>query len=41
MMAERSIVVDHSTLHCWVIRLVPLLDKAFVDINILWSDNGE
>jgi len=28
-MAERGIVVDHSTLHCWVIRLVPLLDKAF------------
>lgn len=22
-------VVDHSTLHRWVIRLVPLLDKAF------------
>lgn len=29
MMAERGIIVDHSTLHCWVIRLVPLLDKAF------------
>ena len=29
MMAERGIVVDHSTLHRWVIRLVPLLDKAF------------
>ncbi|MDV5373172.1 IS6 family transposase [Enterobacter hormaechei] len=29
MMAERGIVVDHSTLHSWVIRLVPLLDKAF------------
>ncbi|MBK0167411.1 IS6 family transposase [Klebsiella sp. S69] len=29
MMAERDIVVDHSTLHRWVIRLVPLLDKAF------------
>ena len=28
-MAERDIVVDHSTLHRWVIRLVPLLDKAF------------
>lgn len=28
-MAERGIVVDHSTLHRWVIRLVPLLDKAF------------
>ena len=29
MMAERGIVVDHSTVHRWVIRLVPLLDKAF------------
>ena len=29
MMAERGIVVDHSTLHRWVIRLVPLLDKFF------------
>lgn len=29
MMAERGIVVDHSRLHRWVIRLVPLLDKAF------------
>ncbi len=24
MMAERGIAVDHSTLHRWVIRLVPL-----------------
>lgn len=29
MMTERGISVDHSTLHRWVIRLVPLLDKAF------------
>lgn len=29
MMTERGIPVDHSTLHRWVIRLVPLLDKAF------------
>lgn len=29
MMTERGITVDHSTLHRWVIRLVPLLDKAF------------
>ncbi|STV77884.1 tranposase [Klebsiella variicola] len=25
----RGIVVDHSTLHRWVIRLVPLLDEVF------------
>ena len=29
IMTERGITVDHSTLHRWVIRLVPLLDKAF------------
>ncbi|MDE9456205.1 IS6 family transposase, partial [Xenorhabdus bovienii] len=29
MMAERGIDVDHSTLHRWVTRLVPLLDNAF------------
>ncbi|WP_235671768.1 hypothetical protein [Pectobacterium carotovorum] len=28
-MAERGIAVDNSTLHRWVIRLVPLLDKVF------------
>lgn len=27
-MAERDITVDHSTLHRWVIHLVPLLNKA-------------
>ncbi|WP_395300780.1 IS6 family transposase [Enterobacter sp. ECC-175] len=29
MMAERGATVDHSTLHRWIIRLVPLLDRAF------------
>jgi transposase-like protein len=29
MMADRGIIVDHSTLHRWVIRLVPLLDNVF------------
>lgn len=29
MMAESGITVDHSTLHRWVIRIVPSLDKAF------------
>ncbi len=28
-MAERGVSVDHSTLHRWVIRLVPLLNLAF------------
>jgi putative transposase len=29
MMAERGIAVDHSTVHRWVIKLVPLLEKTF------------
>src|SRR5260370_23050587 len=29
MMAERGIAVDHSTVHRWVIKLVPLFDKTF------------
>ncbi|CBJ88766.1 transposase [Xenorhabdus nematophila ATCC 19061] len=29
MMAERDIGVDHATIHRWVLRLVPLLGKAF------------
>lgn len=29
MMAERGLHVDHSTLHSWVIRLVPILDTVF------------
>ncbi|MGF6653185.1 hypothetical protein OKW34_003774 [Paraburkholderia youngii] len=29
MMAERGIEVDHSTVHRWVIKLLPVLEKAF------------
>jgi len=29
MMAERGIQVDHSTVHRWAIKLLPLLEKAF------------
>ncbi|OKP62402.1 IS6 family transposase, partial [Ensifer adhaerens] len=29
MMAERSIDVDHSTIHCWVVHFSPLLLKRF------------
>ncbi len=29
MMAERGIEVDHSSVHQWVVKLVPLLEKAF------------
>ena len=29
MMAERAIGLDHSTVHRWVIKLVPLFKKTF------------
>ena len=29
MMTERGILVDHSTLYRWIIRLTPLINKAF------------
>ena len=29
MMAERGVKVDHSSVHRWVIKLVPLFEKAF------------
>src|SRR5476651_1108524 len=29
MMAERGIEIDHSTVHRWVIKLVPLFEKTF------------
>ena len=29
MMAERDICVDHSTVHRWALKLLPLLEKVF------------
>jgi putative transposase len=29
MMAEHGISVDHSTVHRWAIKLLPILEKAF------------
>jgi transposase-like protein len=29
MMAERGFEVDHSSVHRWVIKLMPLFEKAF------------
>ena len=29
MVAERGVAVDHSTVHCWVIKLLPVLERAF------------
>ena len=29
MMAERGVSVDHSTVHRWALKLLPVLEKAF------------
>ena len=29
MMQERGLFVDHSTIHRWIVRLVPVLEEAF------------
>src|SRR3954452_20714877 len=29
MMTERGISVDHSTVHRWALKLLPMLEKAF------------
>jgi putative transposase len=29
MMAQRGLAVDHSTVHRWVIKLLPLFERAF------------
>jgi len=31
MMAERGIEVDHSSVHRWLIKLLPVFEKAFRD----------
>ena len=38
MMAERGIPVYHSTIHRWIIRLVPIISKKWLDArNLLIS----
>ena len=32
MMGERGVEVDHSTLHRWVLKYVPALEKAFLEV---------
>jgi transposase-like protein len=29
MMEERGVFVDHSSINCWAIRFLPLLEKVF------------
>src|ERR1700744_2558557 len=40
MMAERGFEVDHSSVHRWVIKLVPLFEKAFHSANVRWVTAG-
>ncbi|NPD69300.1 IS6 family transposase [Acetobacteraceae bacterium] len=39
MMQERGVEVDHSTLHRWVLKYVPLLEKAFLGRKRLVGDS--
>jgi putative transposase len=29
MMQERGLFVDHSTIHRWIVKLVPVLEEAW------------
>jgi putative transposase len=29
MMQERGVLVDHSTIHRWIIKLLPVLEEVF------------
>jgi transposase-like protein len=40
MMAERGVIADHSTLHRWVIRVVPLLETVFRRHKRTWDVGG-
>lgn len=33
MMAEPGILVDHSTVHRWALKLLPVLEKGFVTLE--------
>jgi len=39
MMLERDIFVDHSTLHRWIMRLTPLIDKKVNRAKPRYSDH--
>src|ERR1035441_9899956 len=45
MMQERGLSVDHSTIHRWIIKLVPVLEKPFVngsanEASVRWARVG-
>lgn len=40
MMLERGVEVDHSSVHRWVIKLLPCLKKHFAAENALWAGAG-
>jgi putative transposase len=37
MMGERGIEVGHSTLHRWVLKHMPALEKAFLARSVQWA----
>lgn len=39
MMAERGIFVDHSTLHRWILRLTPLIERKINKVRTRYYDH--
>ncbi len=40
MMAERGIAVDHSTVHRWAIKLLPVFEKRSAAASERWARAG-
>lgn len=40
MMSERGISVDHSTVHRWAMKLLPVLEKIFIFASVPWERAG-
>lgn len=41
MMAGRGIAVDHSTVHRWAVKLLPVLEKRRAAASEPWARTGE
>jgi putative transposase len=37
VMAERGVEVDHSAVHRWTIKLLPILEKNFATASARWG----
>ena len=41
MMGERGVEVDHSTLHRWVLKYVPALERRSWRASVQWAGAGD